>query len=201
MRGRPIRAEFRTTKPEAPERSGQTHGGCRSGRTKDLVAETLRRQRVGEGGVAVVGDARRRANRADGAPGQRGRAWTKRSRAPTITRFKRGSRGGVGIRRRILRVVVGARAGPVRISRTHHLLGVVTTRLLRPRLPGRLHEEPYRPTLQQHRPGKHERDETCPSGQLEWKRSRPHDIQDLGNIHHFLCGPGSADRETASKPR
>lgn len=193
------RATGRQTLTRDVRRSGQTYGCRRSGRTKDFVTDTLRRHGRGEVCVSVVGDPRDREMISNRSLCQRKRTRSQRVRTSPIARFENGSRWGIGLRRLALRVLVRARAGPIRISGADLLAGVMTTLLLRSHLSGRLHEDSNGAALQQHRSRKQEDKALPPSGTLEWTGTRGHRTQRLVNGHPFQCCFGPRDRPTSLK--
>jgi len=167
----------------APKRSTQTHGGRRSGRTKDLVAEPLGRERVVL--VTVAGTGRAGGRRGHSRVGRPLRRRKKREGLGRISvavpqswtvHVRRGGRGG------------RTDAGGVRIARADAIFAVLTgvRGLNKPHL---LHEDRYRPALYQQGAGKQEDQEAPPSDRTKCTEARGHDRRELVEIPSFsmLC--------------
>lgn len=158
--------------------------------------------------VSVGGDVRTRAALPHRRPSQRRRARAQCTGIRPIARLECRPFRGFGLRRAVLRVVMRARARPVRISRTHLLLGMMAARFVRSGLSGRLHEDPHRAALQQHCSGQDEGQPLPPPGMPEWTSGDchgPNARQVLFPSRHrgapftggrpvtfFLNGPGTA---------
>lgn len=166
MRRRPIRAEIRTTTQNAPNRSTQAHGGCRSGRTKDIVPVPLWRK-----GPITMGrrDVDRRRER----------------RRPHVRRIPLG--GGSRSEGVCFASITAPQHNPVcvrlwgggmradtigiRIPGTH-AVGTHLTRMMG--LRHLLHERPHRTALQQHPCGEKHDDESRPPGCLNGREVQGH---------------------------
>lgn len=118
--------------------------------------------------VSVVGDVRTRTARPHWCPCQRGHARAQCGCAAAVTGLERRDCGRLRLRRMAARVAMRTGTGPVRISRTHLLLGTMAAHFFRSGLPSRLHEDPHRAALQQQGSGQDEGQPLPPPGVLEW---------------------------------
>ena len=187
--------EIPSDRRSAPKWSAQVHGGCRSGRTKDVVAELLRRECTGLADVFGAGRAggwdvrlfvrpplRRRRKR---AALRRGRVATSQQGPVRVRRGGCGGRTG---------------AGGVRGAGTEATVAVMA------RVPGLhetnlLHEHGHGSALNQQSTGEQKRQQTPPSGGMQGGQPSSHRRRDLINFRRFQCRPGSTDRPSTSKPR
>ena len=155
--------------------STPAHVGCRSWRTKHLVAHSLGGHELKEMHVRTGGETRGRRPHRDRRPSKGSKTRAEESCADAVTGFKYRPVRSLRLGRRMLgTVVVRTGAGPARIARTHVLMLVMPTHLLSHGLPGCLHENLHRGTLHQHRPYQQNGNPLPPPGTPKWTGNGAH---------------------------